>query len=85
MIPHPSANSHQRKLNPSLHRASMLCGRRELDGGQLRRLLGRSRRLRLLGALHWVALLGHWPRLRLLGRLRWLTLLSPRCRSRLRL
>jgi hypothetical protein len=70
MIPHPSANSYERELKLSLHLASALCRTRDMDGGQLRRLLG-----------HWLRL---WLRLRLLGSLHWMILLSPRRRLRLR-
>jgi hypothetical protein len=77
MIPHPSANSYERELKLSLHLASALCRTRDMDGGQLRRLLGhwlrlwlrlglRLRlRLRLLGSLHWMILLSRRRRLRL--------------------
>lgn len=52
-------------MKPSLHRASVLSGRRELDGEQLRRLLCRWLRLRLFGSLHWATLLSPRCRLRL--------------------
>lgn len=69
MIPHPSANLYQGELKTSLHPASVLSGRRELDGEQLRRLLCRWLRLRLFGSLHWTTLLCPRCRLRLrLGR-----------------
>ena len=65
MIPHPSANLYQGELKTSLHPASVLSGRRELDGEQLRRLLCRWLRLRLFGSLHWATLLSPRCRLRL--------------------
>jgi hypothetical protein len=73
MIPHPSANSYERELKLSLHLASALCRTRDMDGGQLRRLLGHwlrlwlrlGLRLRLLGSLHWMILLSRRRRLRL--------------------
>ena len=74
MIPHASANLYQRELKPSLHWTSAFCKTRDMDGGQLRRLLGHSLCLRLRLRL----------RLRLLGRLHWMILRSPRRRLRLR-